>query len=224
MPNGLPMFSALQNVPQDAGGYNNYAPDTASPDDMHVEQAVPPDVPDPFDAGGAVPPEQTAAADSYHAPSAEGVIADVAELKDRLVSELKVQDTMLATSLMGTSHWTLCGDTVTVTVESEFLQKQLDAQKNQVSAHLSRLAGKNLRFVVHAHVQHQANPMQSATEEVKILCNAFRGSIVSVIKKDDAGASPVAHTPDEKDNDEADAPSSNFDAEMMEDDENDESL
>ncbi|MBQ7158438.1 MAG: DNA polymerase III subunit gamma/tau [Treponema sp.] len=219
IPNGLPVFSALQNAPQSDDGYNNFAPDTASPDSYPVEQAVPPEVPDPFDEGGAVPPEQTASV-PYQTAAAAGTINDMAELKDRLVSELKVQDTMLATSLMGTSQWTLNGDTVTATVDSAFLKQHLESQRSQISEHLTRLSGKTLRFAVQLLVQQRRSPMQVATKEVKIVCDAFRGTIVNVVKKEDAQSTSTPSTLA----DETDTPAETIDSEITEETENDESL
>ncbi len=212
MPNGLPIFSALQNAD---GGYSGYAPDTASPDPEPLEQAVPPEVPDPFDEGGAVPPQQTAA-ESFQAASASGSVFDADELKDRLISDLKVQDVMLATSLMGTSHWTLSDSMVTVTVESAFLQKQLEAQKGQIASYLARLSGKKLQFAVKLLAPQHVNPMQMATKEVKILCDTFRGTIVNVVKKEDGESEPAAKVVPETDE--------SGDIEITEEIENDESL
>ena len=212
LPNGLPIFSALQNA---EGGYSGYAPDTASPDAEPVEQAVPPEVPDPFDEGGAVPPQQTAA-EIFQTGFVPGSASDAEELKNRLVSDLKVQDVMLATSLMGTKQWTLSGDMLTVTVDSAFLQKQLEAQKGQIASHLARLTGKKLHFSIKLLVPQHANPMQTATKEVKILCDTFRGTIVSVVKKEDGGSASAAKTAQT-----ADEPG---DTEIIEETENDESL
>ena len=182
MPNGLPMFSALQNAMQDGDGYANYAPDTATPDDMPVEQAVPPQVPDPFDEGGAVPPEQTAVAAPFEHDNAP--VTDVAQLRDRLISELKVQDVWLATSLTGTFQWEMNGDAVTAWVDSEFMQKQLDAHRAAIAEHASRLLGRPLQFLIKVRVQQHVDPMKDAPRDVKIICEAFRGSIVSVLEKD----------------------------------------
>ena len=206
LPNGLPVFSALQNAD---GGYSGYAPDTASPDDAPVEQAVPPEVPDPFDEGGAVPPQQTAADFGQ----------DVTALKDALISDLKIQDIMLATSLAGTSGWTLEGDTVTARVDSVYLQKQLESQKNQIASHLTRLSQKTLHFVVKLCLPQHANLMQMATKEVKILCDTFRGTLVNVVKKEDG--QPVKKVTPDEDTDAADAPE---DMEITEETENDESF
>ncbi|MBQ6780975.1 MAG: DNA polymerase III subunit gamma/tau [Treponema sp.] len=181
-PNGLPVFSALKNVPQDNGGYADYAPDTATPDDVPptVEQAVPPEVPNPFDEGGAVPPEQTAAA----------VISNIIELRDKLISELKSQDAMLASSLMRTTNWNRNGEVISAITDSEFLQKQLEAQKNRISDYLTTISGQKTLFKVTVHKEQKTDPMQNAAPEVKILCNAFRGSIISVVKKVPDNAQP----------------------------------
>lgn len=213
MPNGLPVFSALQNAAQDGDGYANYAPDTATPDDMPVEQAVPPQVPDPFDEGGAVPPEQTAVEASSGYDNA--TVTNVDQLRDRLISELKVRDVWLATSLTGTFKWELNGDAVTAWVDSEFMQKQLDAHRAAISEHASRLFGRPLQFLIKVRIQQRVDPMENAPRDVKIICKAFRGSIVSVLEKDENEPQQTESTVKENIND---------DEGMTEEPENDESF
>ena len=182
--NRLPVFSALQNLQQDASGYD-YAPDTASPDDASVEQSVPPEVPDPFDEGGAVPPEQTAATPSVHL----GAAASANDVRDRLISDLKATDALLASALMRTTNWARNGETITAAADSEFLRKQLESQQAKLSDHLTRLCGQKTMFTVTLHVQQKVDPVQEAAPEVKILCNAFRGNIVSVVKMEETNES-----------------------------------
>ena len=194
--NGLPTFSALQHAPHDDGGYT-YAPDTATPYDLppeSTEQAVPPEVPDPFDEGGAVPPEQTAA--SYTTGVSSGATAT--QLRDKLISELKATDAMLASSLMRTTQWTRNGDTITAVTDSGFLQKQLEAQKAKVGDLLTQLCGQTTRFAVTLHMQQKVDLTQHAPQDVKIVCNAFRGTVINVVKKADDQATPAQTETEEK--------------------------
>lgn len=163
----IPLFSALAGAAQHDGGEYGSAPDTAG-------QSVPPGAQNPFEAGGAVPPEQTAMR------TATAATAD--ELRDRLIAEYKVTDALLASSLMHTAHWTRVGSTVTATTESEFLQKQIEAQRGKIAAILTQWCEEPTQFSVTVQVR-QTAAAQEIPPSVKIVCNAFRGNVISVASK-----------------------------------------
>lgn len=183
----IPLFSALAGTAQhDGGGEYGYAPDTATPDDAGAGQSVPPGAQNPFEAGGAVSPEQTAM------QTATAATAD--ELRDRLISEYKVTDALLASSLMHTAHWTRTGNTVTATTDSEFLQKQIEAQRGKIAARLTEWCGAPMQFSVTVQVRQQA-AAQEIPLSVKIVCNAFRGNVISVASKAPEAAPERPATP-----------------------------
>ena len=170
--NGLPMFSALVGAPQTDGGNDyGYAPDTASPDD--AGQTAMPEAANPFDQGGAVPPEQTAAQSYTTDPNA---------LRDRLISELKVNDALLASSLMRTAQWTRVGSTIRAETDSEFLRQQIEAQREKIAAYLTQWSGQATQFAVTVRAR-QDTAAQETPPSVRIVCNAFRGSVITVTKK-----------------------------------------
>ncbi|MDE7140337.1 MAG: DNA polymerase III subunit gamma/tau, partial [Treponemataceae bacterium] len=175
----IPLFSALAGAAQHDGGEYGYAPDTAG-------QSVPPGAQNPFEAGGAVPPEQTAMR------TATAATAD--ELRDRLISEYKVTDALLASSLMHTAHWARAGNTVTATTDSEFLQKKIEAQRGKIAARLTEWCGEPMQFSVTVQARQQA-AAQEIPPSVKIVCNAFRGNVISVASKAPEAAQERPATP-----------------------------
>lgn len=171
----IPLFSALANTAQqDRGDDYGYAPDTATPDDTGAGQFAPPGAHDPFEAGGAVPPEQTA--------MQTDTAATADELRERLISAYKMTDALLASSLMHTTGWTRTGNTITAVTDSEFLQKQIAAQREKIAGRLSEWCGTPIQFSVTVQARQRAET-QEFPPSVKIICNAFRGNVISVAAK-----------------------------------------
>ncbi len=204
----IPMFSALAGAAHhDDGSEYGYAPDTATPDDAGGGQSVPPGATNPFEAGGAVPPEQTA--------TRTNTAATADELRDRLISEYKVTDALLASSLMHTVGWTRTGNTVAAVTDSEFLQKQIEAQRGKIAACLTQWCGEPMQFSVTVQMRQQA-AAQEIPLAVKIVCNAFRGNVISVASKAPDTAPERPPAPPAADDDTENASAEQFGADPTE--------
>ena len=163
-----------QSVPPDMASNMNedFAPPDPTPQDTP---------PQSFSYGGAVPPQQTAAVPQNDSnPSPE---ASENDFRSLAIKELSMKDPMLASSLYQTGEWIKSSGTVTTQVSSSYLKMQLDSHANDISALLSSMCGEKLRFEVRLHQIVHTPVEQNAPEQVKILCDTFKGQIVGHSKK-----------------------------------------
>ncbi len=171
--NTAPQFFSAQSVPPDMGTTtDDFAPPDPTPPD-----AVPSVGQPSFSYGGAVPPQQTAAA----TPNQNN---DSSDFRSLAIKELSMRDPMIGSSLIQTGEWIKSGGIVTTQVSSTFLKMQLDSHSKNISAFLSELLGENVRFEVTLKQIVAAPPIEkNAPVQVKILCDAFKGQIIGHSKK-----------------------------------------
>ena len=172
-----PQFFSAQSVPPDMGSTaEDFAPPDPTPPDAAFASAPLSEPSSPsFSQGGAVPPEQTAAA----APNQ----SSNSDFRALVIKELSMRDPMLASSLYQTGEWIKSSGKVTTQVTSGYLKMQLDSHVNEISGLLSSICGENLRFEVVLRQLVHTPVEQNAPEQVKIICNTFKGQIVGHSKK-----------------------------------------
>lgn len=172
-PNTPPQFFSAQSVPPDMGTTtDDFAPPDPTPPDAAPSVSQP-----SFSYGGAVPPQQTAAATPNQSDNSS-------DFRSVAIKELSMRDPMIGSSLLQTGEWIKSGGTVTTQVSSTFLKMQLDSHAQNISAFLSELLGENVRFEVNLkQIVAQAPIEQNAPVQVKILCDTFKGQIIGHSKK-----------------------------------------
>lgn len=175
--NTPPQFFSAQSVPPDMESTaEDFAPPDPTPPDAAFASAPLSEPSSPsFSQGGAVPPEQTAAA----APNQ----SSNSDFRALVIKELSMRDPMLASSLYQTGEWIKSSGKVTTQVTSGYLKMQLDSHVNEISGLLSSICGENLRFEVVLRQLVHTPVEQNAPEQVKIICNTFKGQIVGHSKK-----------------------------------------
>lgn len=171
--NNPPQFFNTQSVPPDMGTTtDDFAPPDPTPPDAAPSVSQP-----SFSYGGAVPPQQTAAA----TPNQSN---DSSDFRSLAIKELSIRDPMIGSSLLQTGEWIKSGSSVTTQVSSTFLKMQLDSHAQNISAFLSELLGEKVRFeVVLKQIVAAAPIEQNAPVQVKILCDTFKGQIIGHSKK-----------------------------------------
>ncbi|MBQ9909028.1 MAG: hypothetical protein IJM48_04450, partial [Treponema sp.] len=172
-----PQFFSAQSVPPDMGSTaEDFAPpDPTPPDAAFASAPLSEPTSSSFSQGGAVPPEQTAAA----APNQ----SSNSDFRALVIKELSMRDPMLASSLYQTGEWIKSSGKVTTQVTSGYLKMQLDSHVNEISGLLSSICGENLRFEVVLRQLVHTPVEQNAPEQVKIICDTFKGQIVGHSKK-----------------------------------------
>ena len=170
-PQAVSQFSATpeQNVPPDMS--EDFAPPDPTPQDTP---------PQSFSYGGAVPPQQTAAATPNQSSNPQNQTVD---FRDVVIKELSMRDPMLASSLYQTGAWIKSGNVVTTQVSSGYLKMQIDSHAKDISAFLTSMLGEQVTFEVSFKQIVNTPVEQNAPEQVKILCDVFKGQIVGHSKK-----------------------------------------
>lgn len=178
---GMPVFSALQNSGQEL------TPPPQAEETQH-----------PFYNGGALPPDNTAADDSYSQPvppdeyipdfvqnaNASAVpVPDTAgismeNIKAKIIASTSIDDAFISASLMHTTDWILNGTSVEAKIESQFEMNQLMTRQQDISKRISDLIGQNVSFKLSLQEVEVKTEKVEIPEIVNIIANTFKGSIV----------------------------------------------
>lgn len=133
-----------------------------------------------FSDGGAEPPEQTA---GDFSTSSSKISADSGDFREKILKELKIHEPMLSAQLEKTGGWAKNGGVISASVQNPFVKTQLDSKQKRISEILSNFLGEKITFEVVLHEQKRENPTESAPENIKMICDVFRGQIVGHSKK-----------------------------------------
>ena len=90
---------------------------------------------------------------------------------------------MLASSLYQTGAWIKSRGVVSTQVSSGYLKMQIDSHSKDISDFLSAMLGEQIHFEVSLKQIVNTPVEQTAPDQVKILCNLFKGQIVGHSKK-----------------------------------------
>ena len=184
---GIPMFSALQNSGQEF-----------TPPSQQEEN------PDPFYNGGALPPDNTEAADDYSQPVPPDEIPpsfayedtvqpmqsspsqgsqnlagiSLENIKAKLVATTSIDDAFISASLMHTEDWSLNGNVIEAKIESEFELNQLMARAAIISQMISNIVGEKVSFNLPLKQVVKIERKVEIPEIVNIIARTFKGTIV----------------------------------------------
>ena len=184
---GIPMFSALQNSGQEF-----------TPPSQQEEN------PDPFYNGGALPPDNTEAADDYSQPVPPDEIPpslayedtvqpmqsspsqgsqnlagiSLENIKAKLVATTSIDDAFISASLMHTEDWRLNGNVIEAKIESEFELNQLMARAAIISQMISNIVGEKVSFNLTLKQVVKIERKVEIPEIVNIIARTFKGTIV----------------------------------------------
>lgn len=184
---GIPMFSALQNSGQEF-----------TPPSQQEEN------PDPFYNGGALPPDNTEAADDYSQPVPPDEIPpsfayedtvqpmqsspsqgsqnlagiSLENIKAKLVATTSIDDAFISASLMHTEDWSLNGNVIEAKIESEFELNQLMARAAIISQMISNIVGEKVSFNLTLKQVVKIERKVEIPEIVNIIARTFKGTIV----------------------------------------------
>ena len=184
MPGGMPTFSALDEESDESGPTGESE--------------------GPFDIGGVEPPETNSARGSSwsNISDSEAFVSDeaapedmppvseetvhasgidassVEKLRETLISDLSVTDGMLASNLMQTMDWKLEGDEVSAVTENKFEHMQIMQSAAKIADCISQAYGRRISFKILYREKSVQNSVGKLPEEVEILRDVFKGSII----------------------------------------------
>lgn len=136
------------------------------------------DAPHPFHNGGALPPEQSVAAEKpVTSDFAPGQIS-LDALKAKAVATLSVEDAFTASSLNQTSNWSINGTELTAYTVSSYQKSTLDRQVRNINQCISGIMGTNItvKFLYEDKQEAAAQPVQVPVQ-VEIVQKIFKGTI-----------------------------------------------
>ena len=113
--------------------------------------------------------------------TANGQTISVAQLRGQVTANLAVTDGFAASNLEKTGLWQIEADCINTTVENQYDFSLIEKKKNIIAAELSNAIGRPVQFNVTlrtAEPVKQAAPVEIPLQ-VKILVNAFKGTIVA---------------------------------------------
>ena len=113
--------------------------------------------------------------------TADGKSVSIGQLRGQVTAALAVTDGFAASNLEKTGEWHITQDEISTTVESEYDLGLIEKKKQIIAAELSNAFGRPLNFTVtlkKSEPVEQAAPVE-IPDQVNILVNAFKGSIVA---------------------------------------------
>ncbi|MCI1209368.1 MAG: DNA polymerase III subunit gamma/tau [Treponema sp.] len=177
-PSGMPQFSALGSIGQKIPENETIL--------QPPEQELPPDYqetsqgsPYPFGDGGALPPDQSAAAQQKNTLQVKNRELTIKQLRSSVIADLSVTDALTASALIQTGDWYKNEQSIRTTIQSSFQKVQLDKKIQEITACIKRISGEDLTFSVEVEEQ-QSNRKTSAPipRQVDLLCKIFKGTVI----------------------------------------------
>lgn len=142
--------------------------------------------PDPFDKGGYQPtlnvPPVTAQKNEELGTS-QRQVTSLQELKEKVIRELTLSNTFLATSLMQTCLWKEENNIISVSIENPFIKEKLEQAAPELNPLLTKLWGKTVRFSVTLTKITDTCPKESLPNEIENICSVFKGTVTALEKK-----------------------------------------
>ena len=181
-----PEQSVAMDIPLSPAGYTENLDDEDSGDsgDGWTNVDVPPEDYESY----PVEEEVEASEDNQAAPqldetivTADGKTISIAQLRGQVTAALSVTDGFAASNLEKTGEWNITQDEISTTVETEYDLGLIEKKKQIISAELSNVLGRQMCFNVSlkkAELPKNVAPVQ-IPEQVNILVNAFKGTIVA---------------------------------------------
>jgi len=112
---------------------------------------------------------------------ANGQTISIAQLRGQITANLSVTDGFAASNIEKTGLWVVDADCVSTTVETDYDLSLIEKKKDVIVAELSNAFGRPMRFNVTLKSEETqvASAPVKIPEQVNILVNAFKGTIVA---------------------------------------------
>ncbi len=113
--------------------------------------------------------------------AANGQTISIGQLRGQVTATLAVTDGFAASNVEKTGLWEMGEDCVNTTVETSYDLSLIEKKKNIIAAEISNICGRQMKFNVSLKVveAEKAAEKVEVPLQVKILVNAFKGTIVA---------------------------------------------
>lgn len=108
----------------------------------------------------------------------DGFTISVTKIFGTIVSELSVNDALLASSLMQTGRWELVGNKIVTKTKSIYQKGMLEQNIQKIVSFLSKVCHSQMNFEVTLEEETSQTKQADFPPQVKIVCSAFKGSIL----------------------------------------------
>ena len=123
------------------------------------------------------PPEQMHQA-NYVFTAQDGTSIEMKELFGKVIAELSVNNAMLASSLMQTDCWSFEGNTISTNVKTEYQRDFLQQNRQTIISVIEKFTNEKMQFEVTLEKVERKEEKKETPLQVKLLCAAFKGSVV----------------------------------------------
>ncbi len=113
---------------------------------------------------------------SFTAP--DGSSITMGKLYGAVIAELAVDNAGLGAALMRTRCWNLNGAVISATIETEYQKSFIEREKSRILAIIDRHCHAPMQFEITVEPEKQSEKPEELPLQVKILCNAFKGSVL----------------------------------------------
>lgn len=110
----------------------------------------------------------------------DGSSITMGKLFGAVVAELTVNNASLAAALMRTGRWELSGNTITAAIDAEYQKSFIEREKSKILSIIEGFCHAPMQFEVVLAKKAESDKPEELPLQVKILCNAFKGSPVGV--------------------------------------------
>ena len=110
----------------------------------------------------------------------DGSSITMGKLFGAVVAELTVNNASLAAALMRTGRWELSGNTITTAIDAEYQKSFIEREKSKILSIIEGFCHAPMQFEVVLAKKAESDKPEELPLQVKILCNAFKGSPVGV--------------------------------------------
>lgn len=107
-----------------------------------------------------------------------GAAMPLKALFETLVTKLSSQNPMASSALLQTEDWLVTGKKITAKIEADFQFNTIQNAQNHINELLKKLLNEDFTFEIVKKEIHVEEKHVEVPEQVKILCNIFKGSIV----------------------------------------------
>ncbi|MFI3257950.1 MAG: DNA polymerase III subunit gamma/tau [Spirochaetales bacterium] len=107
--------------------------------------------------------------------------ASLDELKDIIVESMRKTKILLSSSLKQSFDWHIENDNLSVSVETHFLQKQLESERAYIAGIIKEAWGKPVNLMIKLHeISAEQNKPEAVPDDVQMVMDTFNGQIVCV--------------------------------------------
>ena len=122
--------------------------------------------------------EESVSEDSGNFVKSDGTEIPLKTLFDNLITKLSSQNPMASSALLQTSTWKIQGKKLSAETESDYQLGTIKNAEHHINEILSQITGENIQFEINKKEIHIQESHVEIPEQVKLLCNIFKGTIV----------------------------------------------